>query len=85
MHPNPVCNNEIAGAHPNMNIKVAAYDITHLQDLKSYWPNEGPSKTFCAYLHSNMRGQNLWGIFSDNVVWMGWENGVWSNSFNTYM
>ena len=26
--------NEIAGAHPNMNIEVAVYDITHLQDNK---------------------------------------------------
>ena len=28
----PVCNSKIAGSRPNMNIKVAAYDMTYLQD-----------------------------------------------------
>ena len=33
----PICYNEIAGVRPNyMNIKVAAYDMTYLQDYMLY-------------------------------------------------
>ena len=32
-----ICNNEIAGARRNMNIKVAVYDMTYLQDYTRVW------------------------------------------------